>query len=122
MAQTWSARDAIDPDQTGSGPTHASTGDDEEEDEDGFNLVIEREVDDKRVYRIFVGRDATLARERIGDDQDCVSGSERYYEERHTQMIQMVMIPFMSRLRWVIALALGWPPLRADGGGSFRTL
>lgn len=34
----------------------------------------------------------------------------------------MVMMPFMSRLRWVIDLMLGWPPLRGEGGGIFKTL
>jgi len=32
------------------------------------------------------------------------------------------MIPFISRLRWVIALMLGWPPLRGEGAGILRTL
>ena len=60
--------------------------------------------------------------EGIGDDQERVSGSKAYEERRDTQTVQMVMMPFISRLRWVIALVLGWPPLRGEGEGILRTL
>lgn len=39
-----------------------------------------------------------------------------------TQTIQTVIMPFIARLRWLIARALGCPPFRADGGGNRRTL
>ena len=45
--------------------THTSASEDEEEDEDGFNLVIEREVDDEGIYSLFVCCDTTLDREGI---------------------------------------------------------
>jgi hypothetical protein len=75
MAQTWLAQDAIDRHQQGNGSTHTSTSEDEENEEDGFDLVVEGKIDDERVYRLFVGRDATLpVREGIGDDQDRAGG------------------------------------------------
>lgn len=105
-----------------SGCTHTSASEDKEEEENGFDLVVEGEIDDERVYCALVCRDATLFREGIGDDQERVSGSKAYEERRDTQTVQMVMMPFISRLRWVIALVLGWPPLRGEGEGILRTL
>jgi len=70
MAQTRLAQGAIDPHQDRSGSTHTSSSQDEEEEEDGLDLVVEGEIDYERVHRAFVCCNATLSRERIGDDQD----------------------------------------------------
>lgn len=106
-----------------SGSTHTSPSEDKEEEEDGFDLVVEGEIDDERIYRALICSYATLSREGIGEDQDTQAEAKHAKGgRRHTQTDQMVMIPFMSRLRWVIALRLGWPPLRAEGVGILRTL
>ena len=42
--------------------THTSPSEDKEEEEDGFDLVVEGEIDDERVYRALVCRNATLQR------------------------------------------------------------
>jgi len=70
MAQTRLGQDAIDPNQDGNGSTHTSSSEDKEEEEDGFDLVVEGEIDYERVYRAFVCRYATLSGEGIGDGQD----------------------------------------------------
>jgi hypothetical protein len=62
MAQARTARDAIDPDQQEVDGTHTSTSEDKEEEENGFDLVVEGEIDDERVYRALVCRNATLSR------------------------------------------------------------
>ena len=49
MAQTRLAQDAIDPYQYRNEATHTSSSEDKEEEEDGFDLVVEREIDDERV-------------------------------------------------------------------------
>ena len=59
-----SRQDAIDPNQCGRGPTHVSSSEGEEEEEGEFDRVVEREVNDKRVYCAFVRRDAALPREK----------------------------------------------------------
>ena len=50
MAQTRLAQDAIDPYQYRNEATHTNLSEDEEE-EDGFDLVVEREMDDAFVRR-----------------------------------------------------------------------
>ena len=40
----------------------------------------------------------------------------------HTQTIQIVMQPFMSRFRWESARIVGRPPLRGEGGGILSVL
>jgi hypothetical protein len=41
---------------------------------------------------------------------------------RHTQTIQMVRHPFISRFLCDEARTLGFPPFRLDGGGGFKVL
>ena len=60
MAQTRLAQDAIDPDQQRIGATHTSSSEDEEEKEDGLDLVVKGEKDYERVHRALVCRDTTL--------------------------------------------------------------
>jgi len=94
----------------------------EEEEESGFDPVVEGEVEHKWVYCAFVRRDTALPREkRVRSGR--VGGNAAYDEGRtHTQTVQIVMMAFISRLRWAIALRPGWPPLRVEGAGILRTL
>jgi hypothetical protein len=77
MAETLPGQDAIDPSQQRGEFTHTSASEDKEEDEDGFNLIVKREVDDEGIYSLFVGRDTGLDGERIGDDQDALADVKR---------------------------------------------
>jgi hypothetical protein len=77
MAETLPAQDAIDPGQLRGEFTHTSASEDEEEDEDGFNLVVKRKVDDERIYSLFVGRDTGLDGGRIREDQDVLADAKR---------------------------------------------
>jgi len=62
MAQNLSSQRRDRPRPARGGFTHTSAGEDKEEEEDGFDLVVEGKIDDERVYRALICGDATLQR------------------------------------------------------------
>jgi len=87
-----------------SGFTHTSQVEGKEADTFGF--VVEEEIGHERVYRAFVlSRCNTVQRENQGQ-----SGRQRKHNMTRGKVwehTQMVLTPFISRLRLVIALTLG---------------
>jgi hypothetical protein len=65
--------------------THTSTSEDEEKEDDRFDFIVEREIDDERVHRLFVCCDTALVREGIGDDQDMLAEAKRVVGDRERE-------------------------------------
>ena len=79
-----------------------SSSEREKEEEGGFYRIVEGEINYEWVYCALIRRDAALPRENRA--RSGRAGGSTGYERRHTQTVQMVMMAFMSRLRWAIAL------------------